>query len=155
MAKENVKVLFTWGQKPLIIVLIACFATTLNAQPPLRVVVAGLSHDHVHGILSQYNKGVVDIVGIAEANKQLQQKYSKLYNIPDSLFFTDLKKLVTQKKPDAVSSLSLEKGEAGSAGGSSSWRCFSFAKIEGPLSSGVASLSRRKPVLLRVGDCQL
>ena len=102
MAKENVKLLFTWGQKPLIIVLIACFATTVNAQPPLRVVVAGLSHDHVHGILNQYNKGVVDIVGIAEANKQLQQKYSKLYNIPDSLFFTDLKKLVMQKKPDAV-----------------------------------------------------
>ena len=63
--------------------------------------------------------------------------------------------LSSEKKPDAVSSLSLEKGEAGSAGGSSSWRCFSFAKIEGPLSSGVASLSRRKPVLLRVGDCQL
>ena len=32
----------------------------------------------------------------------MQQKFSKLYHLPDSLFFTDLKTLVTAKKPDAV-----------------------------------------------------
>jgi predicted dehydrogenase len=88
----------------LIIVIFAMSLSFTNAfaQNPIRVVVAGLNHDHVHGILNQYNKGQVDIVGIAEPNKQLQQKYSKLYHIPDSLFYTDLKPLVTAKKPDAV-----------------------------------------------------
>ena len=83
-------------------VIIICISISLYAQQQMRVVVAGLSHDHVHGILSQYNKGLVNIVGIAEPSKQLQQKYSKLYHIPDSLFFNDLKKLVREKKPDAV-----------------------------------------------------
>ena len=83
-------------------VIIICISTSLYAQQQMRVVVAGLSHDHVHGILSQYNKGLVNIVGIAEPSKQLQQKYSKHYHIPDSLFFNDLKKLVREKKPDAV-----------------------------------------------------
>jgi predicted dehydrogenase len=65
-------------------------------------VIAGLNHDHVHGILSQYNKGQVNIVGIAEPDKQLQQKFGKLYHLPDSLFFTDLKKVLLLKKPNAV-----------------------------------------------------
>lgn len=73
-----------------------------QAQKILRVVVAGLNHDHVHGVLKQFNKGLVNIVGIAEANKHLQQKFGKLYHLPDSLFFVDLKKLVIDKKPDAV-----------------------------------------------------
>ena len=102
MAKENLKFPFTCVQKFMLIVLVTCICITVHAQQQMRVVVAGLSHDHVHGILNQYNKGLVNIVGIAEPNKQLQQKYSKLYRIPDSLFFNDLKKLVTEKKPDAV-----------------------------------------------------
>ena len=68
----------------------------------IRVVIAGLNHDHIHNILRQYNKGKVDIIGIVEPNKQLQLKYGKQYLLPDSLFFSDLKKLVAVKKPDAV-----------------------------------------------------
>jgi len=78
----------------------------LHAQPlrerQIRVVIAGMNHDHIHGILREYNKGKVDIVGITEPNKQLQLKYAKQYQIPDSLFYTDLKKLLIVKKPDAV-----------------------------------------------------
>jgi predicted dehydrogenase len=89
-------------QKLILILTLMVVSKNVSAQQPLRVVVAGLNHDHVHGILSQYNKGLVDIVGIAEPNKQLQQKFSKLYHLPESLFFTDLKQLLIQKKPDAV-----------------------------------------------------
>ncbi len=89
-------------QKLIVVLTLACIVTGSFAQQPIRVVIAGLNHDHVHGILSRYGKGDVNIVGIAETDKQLQQKYSKLYHLPDSLFFTDLKALVLQKKPDAV-----------------------------------------------------
>jgi predicted dehydrogenase len=73
----------------------------LQAQQ-LRVVVAGLNHDHIHNILHAFNEGRVNIVGIAEPNKQLWQKFGKQYHLPDSLFDTDLKKLILLKKPDAV-----------------------------------------------------
>jgi len=76
--------------------------TSVSAQRPIRVCVAGLNHDHAHGILRRYKDGTIDIVGIAEPNKELWVKYGKLYHIPDSLFFADLKKLVMLKKPDAV-----------------------------------------------------
>lgn len=76
--------------------------TSASAQNKLRVVVAGLNHDHIHLILNQFNQGHVNIVGIAEPNKALWQKFGKQYHLPDSLFYTDLKKLVQLKKPDAV-----------------------------------------------------
>ncbi|TWR31579.1 Gfo/Idh/MocA family oxidoreductase [Mucilaginibacter pallidiroseus] len=68
----------------------------------LKLGIAGLSHDHVHNILNDYKAGKVVIVGIAEADKQLRDRYQQQYQLPDSLFFDDLKKLAVTKKPDAV-----------------------------------------------------
>lgn len=86
----------------ILILLATCNYRNIATGQVLRVVIAGLNHDHVHGILNQYNKGLVNIVGIAEPNKQLQQKYSKLYHLPDSLFFDELKQVLITKKPEAV-----------------------------------------------------
>lgn len=102
MIQVNFKNSFSRLQKLMVVLLLICMAENIQAQQLLRVVVAGLNHDHVHGVLSQYNKGQVKIVGIAEPDKKLQQKFGKLYHLPDSLFFTDLKQLVIEKKPDAV-----------------------------------------------------
>jgi predicted dehydrogenase len=83
-------------------------AATLATLPPAvllskqKIGIAGLSHDHVHNILSEYRDGKVIIVGIAEADKQLRARYQKQYNLPDSILFDDLKKMVTAKKPDVV-----------------------------------------------------
>ena len=84
----------------LLLLLTGVYINTSAQQ--LRVVIAGLSHDHVHGILRQFNNGKIDVVGIAETDKQLQLKYSKIYHLPDSLFAGDLKTLLVTKKPDAV-----------------------------------------------------
>jgi predicted dehydrogenase len=101
MSKRNI-ICFTCFQKLFILFLFTCISKNILAQQPVSLVIAGLNHDHVHGILSQYNKGQVNIVGNAEPDKQLQQKFGKLYHLPDSLFFTDLKKVLLLKKPNAV-----------------------------------------------------
>ena len=77
-------------------------ALTGHAQKILRVAVAGLAHDHVHGILNQYKKGEVIIAGIAESDQQLVTRYKKDYQLPDSLFFRDLNALLEHVRPDAV-----------------------------------------------------
>lgn len=102
MIKMHYRYSLVFFQKLILIVFALCISNIVSAQRILRVVVVGLNHTHVHGILSQYNKGLVDIVGIAEPDKQLWQKFGKLYHLPESLFSTDLKKLLLQKKPDAV-----------------------------------------------------
>jgi predicted dehydrogenase len=68
----------------------------------LKIGIAGLSHDHIHLILNQYRQGQVNIVGIAEADKQLRAKFQQQYQLPDSIMFDDLKKMAIAKKPDAV-----------------------------------------------------
>jgi len=80
------------------------FSSTIPAkgQTNLRLGIAGLNHNHVYGILNRYKSGKAIIVGIAEPNKALWLKFGKQFNIPDSLFFTDLKIMVISKKPDAV-----------------------------------------------------
>ena len=88
------KLLATW-------ILLLVFQIS-PAQKTLRVAVAGLAHDHVHGILNQYKKGEVIIIGIAEPDLQLQQRYKKTYQLPDSLFYKDLESLLRHSKPDAV-----------------------------------------------------
>src|ERR1700712_3916172 len=77
-------------------------ATNTNAQSKFRVGVAGLNHDHIYNILNDYSKGRVNLVGIAEPNKHLWEKYGKQFHIPDSLFFTDLKEMATKRKPDIM-----------------------------------------------------
>jgi predicted dehydrogenase len=102
MGKRSIVSLTGFFQKFILLVLMLATSKFIFAQQQISVVIAGLNHDHVHGILNQYNKGLVNITGIAEPDKQLQDKYKKLYHLPDSLFSTDLKKLVLLKKPDAV-----------------------------------------------------
>ncbi len=83
-------------------VFLFSFFLNTNAQQKLRVVVAGLNHDHVYNILHAYKEGRVVIVGIAEPNKALWKKYAAEFQLPDSLFSVNLKPLVQSKKPDAV-----------------------------------------------------
>jgi predicted dehydrogenase len=68
----------------------------------LKVGVAGLTHDHAHGIMQQYKRGEVILAGIAEADAQLVERYKKRYQLPDSLFFKNLTTLLEHVKPDAV-----------------------------------------------------
>ncbi len=78
------------------------FIAAVNAQSAFRIGVAGLNHDHIYNILNAYSKGQVNLVGIAEPNKHLWEKYGKQFHVPDSLFFTDLKTMVAKRKPDIV-----------------------------------------------------
>ncbi|HEY0177584.1 MAG TPA: Gfo/Idh/MocA family oxidoreductase [Pedobacter sp.] len=92
------------GRKTLLvlIMLLSGLYATASAQEKLRVVIAGLNHDHIHNIMHDYKNGKVEIVGIVEPSKELQVKYTKLYQLSPDLFFDDLKKLLIAKKPDAV-----------------------------------------------------
>ncbi|GAA3979403.1 Gfo/Idh/MocA family protein [Mucilaginibacter dorajii] len=67
-----------------------------------KVGIAGLNHDHIHLILNEYRNGNVNIVGIAEPDKKLWEKYGKMYGVPDSLFFEDLKTMCQKRKPVIV-----------------------------------------------------
>src|SRR5271169_981496 len=60
----------------------------LEQQPPVRVAIVGLAHDHVVGFLAQLPQHhEVELVGIAEADSSLIDKYKKKFGLADTLFF--------------------------------------------------------------------
>jgi predicted dehydrogenase len=74
----------------------------LNEAAPLRVGVAGLSHDHVGWILGRTHRGDIEVVGIAEPNKDLVNRYMAKYKLPASLFYESLTDMLNKAKPEAV-----------------------------------------------------
>jgi predicted dehydrogenase len=90
--------------KPKILVFIVCalLVGKSSGQKILRVAIAGMAHDHVHGILNQYKKGEVILTGIAEGDRQLVARYKKTYQLADSLFYPTLDLLLAHSKPDVV-----------------------------------------------------
>lgn len=71
-------------------------------QELLKVAVAGLSHDHAHVIMNEWKQKKVIILGIAETDKNLVRRYQKDYNLPDSLFYDDVRSMLNHIRPDAV-----------------------------------------------------
>ena len=81
-------------------------ASTQTAAPPaapLRIGIAGLVHGHVGGFLSQNLKRTdIQIVGIAEQNRELSETIAAKYHLPDKLFFPTLDEMLSLTKPQAV-----------------------------------------------------
>ena len=73
-----------------------------SAQSRLEIALAGLSHDHVHGALQAHRNNKVKIIGIAESDQKLVQRYKERYQLPDSIFYSDLPALLKKIKPRAV-----------------------------------------------------
>ncbi|MBX2843189.1 MAG: Gfo/Idh/MocA family oxidoreductase [Flammeovirgaceae bacterium] len=78
-----------------------CFAQEKSSDK-LKLGVVGLTHAHVHWILGRPDKGDVELVGIAEPNKDLATRFLKQYKLPMSLWYPTLEKMVEKTKPEAV-----------------------------------------------------
>jgi glucose-fructose oxidoreductase len=91
---------------PFIAALLVPFSSTCYAvtpDTPIRVVIVGLEHEHVAGLLyalpQDHN---VELVGIAEPDTALAKRYAMQFHLDKKLFFTDTEKMLTQQHPDAV-----------------------------------------------------
>lgn len=69
---------------------------------PLRVAVVGLVHTHVHWILGRENRGDIEIVGIAEPNRQLAEAYSKQHGYDMNLVYSTMEEMIEKTNPEAV-----------------------------------------------------
>lgn len=94
------------GFSLLLLLLVGATITPAPAQTkptkPLRVAIAGLVHGHVGWVFESHKRGDIQIVGIAEPDPELAQKYIKRYNLSPKLVFSNLDQLLAQAKPEAV-----------------------------------------------------
>jgi predicted dehydrogenase len=90
-----------------IILLLALVCGALSGygqdqKKPLRIGVAGLTHDHVHWLFGSMNRKEIEIVGIAEPDQALAARYVKQYNLNPALLYTSLEDMLLKTKPEAV-----------------------------------------------------
>jgi len=64
--------------------------------------IAGLTHTHVHGLLGRAQRGDLVIVGIAEPNRELAERFTKQHGLSMKLVYNSLEEMLTKTKPQAV-----------------------------------------------------
>jgi len=95
--KNNISILF--------VALLLINSQLINSQvksDPIKIGVIGLSHSHVHWILSRADMCDIKIVGIVESNKDLAKRYSDIYGYSMDLVFDTMEELAVKTKPQAV-----------------------------------------------------
>jgi predicted dehydrogenase len=73
-----------------------------SPKPPVRIGIAGLVHTHVHWILGRAERGDIEIVGIAEPNQALAERYAKQHGFSMDLVYPDLESMLEATQPEAV-----------------------------------------------------
>ena len=73
----------------------------LDAQP-LRIGVAGVTHDHLGGVTGALRRGDVEIVGVWEADPRYIHENSLSGRVSENLFYSDLGKMLDETHPEAV-----------------------------------------------------
>src|ERR1700674_3825696 len=72
-------------------------------EAPVRVALAGLVHGHAFGFFDQFQKRTdLQVVGIAEADRQLAAQFGKRYGLAPGLFYSDLEEMLKATHPQAV-----------------------------------------------------
>jgi predicted dehydrogenase len=73
-----------------------------SAQTPVRIGIAGLSHDHVHWLFRRQPRNDITVVGIAEPSASIRARYQQQYGIAPNLLFDNLETMLDVTKPAAV-----------------------------------------------------
>jgi predicted dehydrogenase len=72
-------------------------------EAPVRVALAGLVHGHAFGFFDQFQKRRdLQVVGIAEGDRQLAAQFAKRYGLAPGLFYSDLEEMLQATHPQAV-----------------------------------------------------
>ena len=95
--KKHLKVYLLFG---LLYLTFAGFAQT--QEKSLKIGVAGLTHTHVHWILGREDIGDIELVGIAEPNRELAERYAKQHGFSMDLVYDTLEEMIHATKPEAV-----------------------------------------------------
>jgi predicted dehydrogenase len=78
-------------------------AATKAEEAPLRVALAGLVHGHASGFFDRFqHRADLQVVGIAEADRQLTSQFAKKYGLAPGLFYSDLEEMLKATHPQAV-----------------------------------------------------
>jgi predicted dehydrogenase len=85
------------------LLLLALFAVGLSNAAPFKIAVIGLTHGHVGGFFNMaLKRDDIQIVGIAEPDRKLFDKYAKLHNLNPELYYSSAAQMLAHTSPQGV-----------------------------------------------------
>lgn len=85
------------------VLFLAIEACAESAPAPVTYAIVGLNHDHARGFIpGARSRQDVRLVGIAEPNRDLANRYANAYKLSTNLFFTSLEDMLEKARPQAV-----------------------------------------------------
>jgi predicted dehydrogenase len=84
------------------ILLLLSHTISFSQDKPMRIGVAGLHHGHVGWVLNAHKRPDLEIVGIAEPNRELAERYAKQHNLSMDIVFDTVEEMVEKTTPEAV-----------------------------------------------------
>jgi glucose-fructose oxidoreductase len=100
----------SFGRRMSCWIIVVLFLVAVNARleaqnqsRALRVAIVGLEHGHVEGFLSSLpSHHDVELVGVADADSSLIEKYQQKYHLDATLFYKSEANMIERVRPDAV-----------------------------------------------------
>lgn len=84
-----------------LLIMMTFMSLSLFAQP-LRIGVAGVTHDHLGGVSPALRSGDVEVVGVWEADARYRQDNNLTRRVPADRFYADLDEMLDRTRPEAV-----------------------------------------------------
>ncbi len=85
-----------------VIMILCLIMLSVAGQQPVRIGIAGLSHSHVVPLLRDLNRQDIEIVGIAETDTALSNRYANRFGIDKNLIFESLNEMLEKTHPEGV-----------------------------------------------------
>src|SRR5690349_601675 len=86
-----------------ILLAVPWMANGQDKKPPVRIAIAGLSHDHANGFFPRLrDRPEVELAGVVESNRLLIELYARRFNLSSNLFFASLDDLFARTKVQLV-----------------------------------------------------
>lgn len=87
---------------PVLLWLLSGIAVAAQGHVPMRVAVAGVSHDHAGFIFGRKQADDLSIVGVFDTNAALTSRYADRYGFNRNIIFNNLDAMLDRVKPEAV-----------------------------------------------------
>lgn len=82
--------------------LFCSIVLAMSGQVPVKIGIAGLSHSHVVPLLRNLDRQDINVVGIAESDTALSNRYARQFNIDKALIFTSVDEMLDNTEPEGV-----------------------------------------------------
>lgn len=82
--------------------LMLAVSSVVFAAEPFRIAVAGVTHDHLGGVVSQLRQGDIQVVGVWEADARYLHNNSLTRMLPEKVFYANLGRMLDETRPEAV-----------------------------------------------------